>query len=669
MTRTLSPRSALPLFSAFSLFLPLSALAQTSNPDPPQGAYPQAPQQTAPQYPPGSYPQYPQPGYPPAPTQNYPQQGYPQGYPQYPQGGYPQYPQSGYPQYPQGYPQYPQGAYPPAGYPQYPQPNAQQPAPAPQQPPAAAAAAPPAETKLSFSAASDEAKTALLACIDAVDNYRTESARQRCADAAAKDPQLALAYALLASVAPSPAAAQKRVTEAQEALGKRPPGDAERLYIEAVLAQVEDRRPAARAALDALVQQLPAERRGYLGRGLFRYRVGDLDGALADLQKATELDAKFGPAWNAIGHLQLRRDKLDEAAKAFEKYVEAQPKEANAHDSMSALHLRRGELGPAVDSARKALELDGKFVRANLRLGDALLLQGNPAAARRAYAALMASADPAEHHEGALRTARSRLFEAPQAPTAKLMTDAEKDLQTEVDLARKLGRRVDEARALLELGRVQSERGALEAAGRTAQAMRDLLDDKPRDEDKKDDDAKAGDAKAASADKAQPRLREDEKARFGAELLVLRALLLAGVGERDLAEERAAELDKMRAPLGPQRAKELRGDLAARAGERASVVKFLEGSQRPTAKLALAFALGGGKAGEQLDAARARTLMEELGKRTVVDLEGALTRGRARAWLKANPEPKDGAKDGGKENAKEGGKAAPAPAEAQEKLL
>lgn len=61
--------------------------------------------------------------------------------------------------------------------------------------------------------------------------------------------------------------------------------------------------------------------------------------------------------------------------------------------------------------------------------------------------------------------------------------------------------------------------------------------------------------------------------------------------------------------------------------------------------------------------------MDELGKRMVVDLEGALTRGRARAWLKANPEPKDGGKDGSKENAKEGGKAAPAPAELQDKLL
>ena len=32
--------------------------------------------------------------------------------------------------------------------------------------------------------------------------------------------------------------------------------------------------------------------------------------------------------------------------------------------------------------------------------------------------------------------------------------------------------------------------------------------------------------------------------------------------------------------------------------------------------------------------------MEELGKRNTVDLEGALTRGRAKLWLKQNPADK-----------------------------
>jgi hypothetical protein len=75
------------------------------------------------------------------------------------------------------------------------------------------------------------------------------------------------------------------------------------------------------------------------------------------------------------------------------------------------LLLRKGELGAAVDAARKSLEVDAKFLRGNLRLGDALLLQGNPLLARKAYSAVLSSPDPSEHHEAALRLSRSRLFE------------------------------------------------------------------------------------------------------------------------------------------------------------------------------------------------------------------------------------------------------------------
>lgn len=680
---------------ALSLLVPLGASAQQPDPSAPAPS-PSAPPAAGTQAPaPGggqpAYPQYP--GYPQYPS--YPQ--YPQGYPQYP--GYQQYPAQYPPQAPpqgqapgqvqgQGYPQYPQYPYPPQAYPPgaYPQGYPQQPVPpaaqAPQQPPALPPQAPPAaDAKLVLSTPVEEAKAALTACLDAHDNYRTETARLRCGEAVAKDDKLALAYAVLAQLAATPGQAQKRLGEVQDSLSRRPPSEPERLLIEAFVAQVEDRRPAARAALDALVGQVPGERRAYYYRGLLRYRFGDVDGALADFGKATELDAKYGPAYNALGHLQLRRDKLDEAQKAFEKYAEVQPREANAHDSLAILHLRKNELGPAVESARKALELDPKFIKANARLGDALLFQGNPVAARRAYAALMTSADPAEHHDGAMRSARSRLLDTPAVPTPKQLQDAEKDYLAEAEAAKKLRRRADRERALLELARVQIERGALAEAAQTVQLVSDGIEgkdelapeadgDKSKDEGKAAAPEKVGDKvgdkagdKAAdkpadkpAVDKSAPALTEDEKARFQAEVLGLRALLLGSVGEPVIAEERAAAIEKtLRGKLGEQRAREVRGDLAARAGDRQAVVKHLTGSPRATAKLALALALGGGKPGEQIDAARGRSLMEELSKRNVNDLETALTRARARGWLKANPAPASpAAVDAKKPEAKQG---------------
>jgi hypothetical protein len=269
----------------------------------------------------------------------------------------------------------------------------------------------------------------------------------------------------------------------------------------------------------------------------------------------------------------------------------------------------------------------------------------------------MASADPAEHHDGAMRSARSRLLDTPAVPTPKQLQDAEKDYVAEAETAKKLRRRADRERALLELARVQIERGALAEAAQTAQLASDGIDGKdelaPEADADKSKDATKDEGKAAApekagdkagdkpaVDKSAPTLTEDEKARFQAEVLGLRALLLGSVGEPVIAEERAAAIEKtLRGKLGEQRAREVRGDLAARAGDRQAVVKHLTGSQRATAKLALALALGGGKPGEQIDAARGRSLMEELAKRNVNDLETALTRARARAWLKANPAP------------------------------
>jgi hypothetical protein len=72
---------------------------------------------------------------------------------------------------------------------------------------------------------------------------------------------------------------------------------------------------------------------------------------------------------------------------------------------------------------------------------------------------------------------------------------------------------------------------------------------------------------------------------------------------------------------------------------------------RATAKFALALALSGGKPGEQIDVGQGRGLMEELGRRNVNDLETALTRGRARSWLKANPVKSEGKPEGKTEGA------------------
>lgn len=244
-----------------------------------------------------------------------------------------------------------------------------------------------------------------------------------------------------------------------------------------------------------------------------------------------------------------------------------------------------------------------------------------------------------------MRAARSYLFDGPGLGSALAMSNVERALLSEAEAARKAGRRGDQVHALLELGRLQVERNALSDAGKNARQVGELLlgaGERPEAQGPGGDKAE---------EKAAAPLSDEERGRWGAELLTLRALMLVAIGERDLAEARAQELEaQLKGPAGQQRVQELRGDLAARSGDAKGAAQLLDKASRPTMRLALALALAAGKAGEQADPARARSLMEELSKRTVNDLEGALSRSRARAWLKANPaegKDKEKSKDGG----------------------
>lgn len=536
---------------------------------------------------------------------------------------YPPYPQPGY----QPYPAYPQPGPPPAyPAPGYPQPGS---APGPAYPPPQAPAPPgpaatPAEpAKLALTTSNEEARAQALLCLEALDNFRMEAARARCGEAVAKDPLLALGHAFLAE-AQSGDEARRGFLEAQDALQKRSVSEPERLLLMALRALHDNRLAEARHALDELVAAVPGETRAYVYRGRLRQRLGELDGALADYNHAAELAPKYGPIYNSIGYLQLQRGKMEDAAKAFARYIELSPKEPNAHDSMAYFLLRKSDAAGAAEEARKALDLDGRFLPAHGKLGDALLFLGKGAQARRSYAALEAADDPAFRHDGAMRSARSYLFEGAGLASRQAMTTVEKALSAEAEAAHKAHRRADQVHALWELGRLQVERNALFEAGHTARSIADLL--RPD----------------ASAQGGAGDLSEDDRFRLGLDLLALRALVLAGASERGLAEARAQEMEaRVPRPSAALKARvqELLGDVAARCGDAKTALALLDKAGRPTMRMALARALAAGK--EPRDPARARAIMEELSKRTINDLEGALTRSGARLWLKENPAEKE----------------------------
>jgi hypothetical protein len=526
------------------------------------------------QYPPPQQQPYYQNQYPPPQQQPYYQNQYPPPQQPYYQN---QYPQNQYPQYP--YPAYP-------NYPSQP-------------------AKPPPPARLTLSTTNEAAQAATWACADAADRSRLELARQKCGEALAKDESLAVTHALLSTVAP-PELAKSEMDRAID-LSKRA-SLPERLLVEAIRAERDNKPAEAKKLLDQLVQAVPGEARALLWRGRWKRSAGDLDGAIHDLKQASLLDAKLAVTWGEMALSLAARGQLDEAAGLAKKYAELAPNEPDALTVQARLALRRGDLAEAQTQARKALAADDKFLAAHAVLGDALLFSGKSKEARKELDHLVAADDPALHHEGAMRQARIWIYEGREV-------EAERAYTAEADLAQKIHRPGDELDALVEEARVQLDRGALADSGQTLRQAGTLL-----------------------ASKETP-VPDADKRRLQPEIASLRIMILGAVGERQMAEQRADELGQLLGKEAGNRVTALKGWIAARNGDDKTAMINLAVALQPTLRMALA--LCSIRAG---DTGRAQAIMDELSKRLENDLEGALTRPRALAWMRQNAAPATAAK-------------------------
>jgi tetratricopeptide (TPR) repeat protein len=204
---------------------------------------------------------------------------------------------------------------------------------------------------------------------------------------------------------------------------------------------------------EARLRQEP-EARDLLKRGTDLGRQGDIEGAVALLTRAIELDPGLGDAHFNLGIGLYRLGRREDAIREMQEAVRLQPSDFDAHMRLGAWLSAAGQLGEAVAEFERATALRMESLDAWLRLAQAYDAAGRGRAAVEAYRRVL----------GLLGRDDPLILEA----LLKAATQA-KDGPTAVEVARKLLARRSDHEGFLALGDALMLNGESEAAIREYQ--------------------------------------------------------------------------------------------------------------------------------------------------------------------------------------------------------
>jgi tetratricopeptide (TPR) repeat protein len=285
--------------------------------------------------------------------------------------------------------------------------------------------------KIAITTASDEARTLYTRGRVLADQLRAHDARKLFEEAAAKDPNFALAHYDLAINSPTPKEFLEHVNEAVALSGKASEG--ERLQILALQAGVNGDSKKSLEYTEELVAKYPRDERALTLLGFAYSGQQEFGKAVGTLTKATEVNPQFAPAYNLLGYAYMPQAKYPEAERAFKKYIELVPNDPNPYDSYAEMLMRTGRFDESIAQYRKALSLEPHFSNSYIGIASNLMFQGkHDAAAAQAQKLYDGARD-----DGDRRTAmasRAVIF-LDQGNTAKALQETEKLYALDAKLA------------------------------------------------------------------------------------------------------------------------------------------------------------------------------------------------------------------------------------------
>jgi tetratricopeptide (TPR) repeat protein len=230
---------------------------------------------------------------------------------------------------------------------------------------------------------SNDAKTLFVEGRTLFDNIRFDEARDVFDKALQNDPNFALANIYRAIVATTDKDFDRHLTKALN--NKDQVSEGERLLIEAVNANAQNRPMQAIALVKDALEQYPNDKRLHHQLANYYQSSNMTKEAEKELYKVIDLDDQFAPAYNNLGYLYKDMGDYEKAERSFNTYVSLLPEEANPHDSIADLYTKMGEYDLAIEHYNRALQLNPNFYFSKQKIGNNLVFKGLYEDGRKAY--------------------------------------------------------------------------------------------------------------------------------------------------------------------------------------------------------------------------------------------------------------------------------------------
>ena len=244
--------------------------------------------------------------------------------------------------------------------------------------------------KIPITTSSQEARKLYLDGRDLLEKLRATDARRLFEQAAAKDPNFALAYVGLANTSGTNGEFVDATSRAVALAAKVSEG--ERHLILALDAGLKGDPTANLKHITNLVALFPNDERAHNQLGNLYFGRQEYTSAISHYVKATSINPSFSTPYNQMGYAYRFLEKFDDAEKAFTKYIELIPNDPNPHDSYAELLMKRGRFDESIKAYEKALSIDPNFVNSYVGIGNDYLAMGKTDEARAAFGKLAARA-------------------------------------------------------------------------------------------------------------------------------------------------------------------------------------------------------------------------------------------------------------------------------------